>query len=128
MTPRKLRLAAEILAAYVRVRLVLRRHRDVRDALASLRAPPGRAGSSGHPGPVRLAHAVTRVLDRLPSDSRCLTRSLVLAHLLSRRGLASTVVIGVRAGSSFGAHAWVERDGVALLPPDEAEFARLVEL
>jgi hypothetical protein len=128
MTPRKLALAAEIAAAYVRVRLTLRRHRDVRNALALLRAETRAPAANGDPGPVRLAHAVTRVLDRLPADSRCLTQSLVLAHLLSRRGIGGTVVIGVRPGSSFGAHAWVELDGVALLPRDETEFARLVEL
>ena len=53
--------------------------------------------------------------------------SLVLLDLLSRRGIASTVVLGVEVGSSFSAHAWVESGGRALLEPLD-ETARLVSL
>jgi hypothetical protein len=76
----------------------------------------------------RLGRAVTRVLGPLPADSRCLMTSLVLCRLLARRGAAASLVIGVRGGSSFGAHAWVELDGHPLLPPNEGEFERLVTL
>jgi hypothetical protein len=37
-------------------------------------------------------------------------------------------VIGVSPGQTFGAHAWVERDDVALLPSHGREFERLAEL
>jgi hypothetical protein len=47
--------------------------------------------------------------------------------MLARRGIDSTFVLGVRANPSFGAHAWVERNGVALLPTTYA-FTRLSEL
>jgi hypothetical protein len=58
-------------------------------------------------------------------------RSLVLTALLSRRGIASTLVIGVRPGGEFGAHAWVEHEGAPLLPSGatgsaETPFERLV--
>jgi hypothetical protein len=47
--------------------------------------------------------------------------------MLARRGIGSTFVLGVRASPSFGAHAWVEWNGVALLATT-SEFTRLAEL
>jgi len=45
----------------------------------------------------------------------CLERSLTLWWLLGRRGIESQLRIGVRTASGqFEAHAWVERDGIAL--------------
>ena len=55
-------------------------------------------------------------------------RSLVLTAVLERRGIASRFVIGVRgAGDDFLAHAWVEYDGLPLLPAGD-DFERLTEL
>ena len=55
--------------------------------------------------------------------STCLERSLVLWWLLARRGVASRLRIGVRkSGEKFEAHAWVERDGVAIGEPEEAHL------
>jgi hypothetical protein len=63
----------------------------------------------------------------------CLDESLVLWYLLGRQGIESALRIGIRKDNEkFGAHAWVERDGVALNQPDaqhqhytafDAEFA-----
>ena len=75
-----------------------------------------------------LGRAVMRVLGLLPTDSRCLMRSLVLTGMLARRGVYAKVVIGVRADPSFAAHAWVEVDGRPVLPTDESTFQRLVEI
>ena len=77
---------------------------------------------------MRLGRAVTRTLPLLPTESRCLMRSLVLTSLLARRGLPSRVVIGVKSGGEFGAHAWVEHEGEPVLPTDRAEFGRLTEV
>ncbi len=77
---------------------------------------------------LRLGRAVIRVLRLLPADSRCLMRSLVLTGLLARRGVYSTVVIGVRPAPRFAAHAWVEVDAIALLPTNELEYERLTEI
>jgi hypothetical protein len=50
-----------------------------------------------------------------------------LTRVLGRRGIASTLVIGVGVEPAFGAHAWVESGGLPLLEPlDDAN--RLVEL
>ena len=64
----------------------------------------------------RLAHPVGRTLEPLPGDSRCLTRSLVLMAMLARRGIFTDLVIGVRTGEKFEAHAWIEHRGRILMP------------
>ena len=127
----KARLTAEVAAAYVQVRWLLKR-RDLPTTLKTLR--DGGAGPEGQPpthaqesGP-RLARSVLRTLPRLPIESRCLVRSLVLTRLLARRGIPGALVIGVEPGEKFGAHAWVEVGGRALLDPGGDRFGRLVEL
>ena len=125
------RLAAEIGWIYVRVRRLLRRH-DLPSTLAALRrhrAAASRLPPSDPNLDVRLARAVVLTLDRVPADARCLAQSLVLTRLLAVRGIATTFVIGVsEPGEAFGAHAWVEREGVPLLPAGGAAQRRLTEL
>lgn len=77
---------------------------------------------------LRLGRAVSRTLRLLPTDSRCLVRSLVLTGLLARRGLSSTLVIGVRPEPEFAAHAWVEHAGEPLLQTGEGRYGRLAEI
>lgn len=49
----------------------------------------------------------------------CLEESLALWWLLERQGMAAELRIGVRKkGDKFEAHAWVEREGVALNEPE----------
>ena len=127
LTPaRKAALAAEIVVAYARVRWLLRRQ-DFPRALELIRATGGEHRAEAATDD-RLAWAVRRTLRRLPADSRCLMQSLVLTRLLARRGRGSRLVIGVTPKERFGAHAWVERDGVPLLPAHSHEFERLAEL
>lgn len=128
----RLRIAGAILRSYVRVRRLLRRG-DLPTVVAALRKRPGRADGTRHPVSVglRLGRAVTRTLRLVPGDTRCLTRSLVLLDLLAARAIDVELVIGVAPGDSsdgFGAHAWVERDGVALLRDDETNFPRIVTI
>lgn len=126
----KARLGAEILGTYARVRWLLREH-DLPTVVARLEAGPPLGQSAGAAASLRtgqrLARSVCRCLAGLPADSRCLVRSLVLIGMLARRGIAAALVIGVRPGSEFAAHAWVERDRKPLLPTGDA-YARLVEL
>jgi hypothetical protein len=54
-----------------------------------------------------------------PIPSTCLERSLSLWWMLARQGIATQFRIGVRKdGEKFAAHAWVERDGVAIGEPE----------
>jgi hypothetical protein len=124
----KLALAGEIVLAYAQVRRLLR-SAGLRETLAALRAEGAAQRAAVEPGEARhLGRAVVRTLSLLPSDTRCLMRSLVLTRLLARRGIESRLLIAVRPGESFAAHAWVEYEGVALLPGRTASFEELVAL
>jgi hypothetical protein len=124
---RKLALAREIVTAYVRARWLLRRH-DLPHVLRQLRNPPRGPRPVAAISDERLARAVRRTLRTLPADSRCLMQSLVLTRLLARRGRSAVLVIGVSPAGTFTAHAWVETEGLPLLPTHEREFSRLAEL
>lgn len=65
----------------------------------------------------RKKRAVQRLAPHLYGDERgCLRRALVLGHLLRQRN--PTLHLGVRrtAEGTFGAHAWIEIEGVRLEP------------
>jgi hypothetical protein len=129
----RLILVAEILATYLHVRWLMHRQ-DLPTALARLRTPPpnphptNRTPHANELAARRIGYAVGATLRRLPTDGRCLMRSLVLTRMLTRRRLPSSVVIGVTAAPEFSAHAWVEHAGRQLLPAYDAIFTRLVEL
>jgi hypothetical protein len=127
----RVHLGAEVLSTYVRVRWTIR-DGDAWRAVSDLRSGVGTTPPALETGmePVaawRLAHIVTRVLHRLPSDSRCLFRSLTLMCMLERRGIAQTLVIAVRP-QPFAAHAWIEVEGQAMLPDADPGYERLMEL
>ena len=125
----KAALATEIVGTYIGVRRLLRRD-ELAEAVRALRVagPPADTpdGDQLLLG-IRLGQIVGKTLGVLPADSRCLVRSLVLTSLLVRRGIQSSLVIGVRAEPSFEAHAWVECGGTPLLPPGDERYGRLVE-
>lgn len=128
----RLTLAIEVLFTYARVRWLLWR-RDLPSVVAAIDAEqpardPQTEGVASLKLGARLARVTTRCLDPLPADSRCLGQSLVLMALLARRGVGSALVIGVRPGSNFEAHAWVEREGMPLLPSGGDTYSRLLAL
>ena len=129
LTPRaQIALVIEILSAYASMWRALgkpdvlglaRKAREVRSG-------PRREDPLEHQVVRRLGKIVGKVLGVLPTDSRCLIRSLVLVRILSRRAIPSTLVIGVRKESSFQAHAWVEHEGEPVLPA--GPYTRLMEM
>lgn len=123
----KLGLVVEILRVYVVVRWRMR-DSDILATVARLRQGRNGDGGSDYPLALRLGKAVSRTLSLLPTDNRCLARSLVLDTLMVRRSLRSVVVVGARAEPDFAAHAWVEHDGLPVLPPGSSSYGRLVEL
>ena len=123
----KLRLVGEILRTYVSVRWLMRGN-DIREMVAQLRGDAEGGRQCDRPLARRLGRAVSRTLRLLPTDSRCLSRALVLDTLLARRSLQSVVVIAARAEPDFEAHAWVEHDGIAVLPAGSAGYQRLIDL
>jgi hypothetical protein len=126
---RRVRLAAELVVAYLRARHELRRApiETVVKRLRSRGSGPGQ-GPNGLREAQRLGHAVSRALSVMPGDTRCLLRSLVLVQLLARRGISAELVIGTRTDPVFLAHAWVEHEGQPVLPPGDGSFGRLVAL
>jgi hypothetical protein len=125
------RLAIEVLVAYGRARRLLL-SRTAPETVAELRRYGRRHPVSAIPGGEvfvgwRLAHAVTRTLRPLPSDTRCLSTSLTLLTLMERRDLHPTLIISAQP-HPFNAHAWIELDGRPLLPPAQPGHERLVEL
>jgi hypothetical protein len=128
--PEKARLAGEIIASYILVRRRLRKL-EFPQAVASIRGVttvPETSSSEAALLGVRLGFIIERVFRIIPGDTRCLTRSLVLLRMLSRRGIAASVVLGVRTSPEFGAHAWVEHAGQPLLPPIESSGQQLLVL
>ena len=125
----KLGLGFEIVSAYARARWWLWRA-DLPRTVSALRQDRGRLSEPAdlERAGVRLGWVVGRTLRHLPFDSRCLMRSLVLTSLLARRGIDSELVIAVHPESGLEAHAWVESRGIALLPPAEPPFSRMVEI
>jgi Transglutaminase-like superfamily len=118
-------LLAEILATYAIVRWQVRR-RDLPAAVAALRS--GRRLAVVDREPRLLAAAAERVVARIPGDSRCLMRSLVVLAMLARRSVDARLVLAARPTPQFAAHAWVERNGDPLLPTRGFGDARMAEL
>jgi hypothetical protein len=126
----RLALAAEIVRAYLAVRRLSSR-RKLPEVVAALRHAPAVADLP-LPEPsvdgIRLGRAVVRSLVLTPGGTKCLMRSLVLLRLLARRGaLECELIIAVQPGPAvLDAHAWVELQGRALLPPGDGHERLLV--
>jgi hypothetical protein len=116
----RLRLLVEILTLYLPSLLAMRRRQPITEHLVAARSPRGPRlvvpAAQRREVAVRLGGIVTQVLDRLPTDSRCLIRSVVLVRLLARRSIDARLVIGVTVDGGFCAHAWVEYEDQPLLP------------
>lgn len=129
---RRARLALAVVAAYFRVRGRLAQTKDVRALVAlargSRRSMLPRSVAASPAEVWRLSRAVQWTLQRFPTRSPCLVQSLVLLELLARRGTRATLVIGAVAADGFEAHAWVEVDGCAVLPPGGFGSHRLAEV
>jgi Transglutaminase-like superfamily len=127
----RVRLASEIVVAYLQARRALRRA-PIASAVAALRSEPPLPRAASAAGTLeearRLGRAVARTLVLMPGDTRCLARSLVLTRILARRGIPAKLVIGARSAPEFLAHAWVEYAGQPVLSPGDGSFGRLVEL
>jgi hypothetical protein len=125
----RVRLAIEVLGVYARVRWLVLRRGAVPTVSVLRRGLVDAGPDSGQvERGLRFGRAVVKVLRLLPTDSRCLMRSLVVTRMLARRGVYAKVIIGVRPKPSFAAHAWVEVDGQPVLPTDESTYQRLTEI
>ena len=119
-------LRAAVLLPFISLSLRLRGFRATQ---SSLQKRIGGGASSRYdpsdPAKASLAALTARMVRaaarRTLGSPRCLEQSLALWWLLGRQGIASSLRIGTsKSAEKFEAHAWVERDGVALSEPEEA--------
>lgn len=70
----------------------------------------------------RIARALAVVSRRTPWRSNCLARALACRMMLARRGVSSTLVLGVdKQGDRMEAHAWLECGGRILTGGEERD-------
>jgi hypothetical protein len=126
----RLALGVEIVRAYLVVRRLSSRRKlpEVVSALRRAPAIPDLPLPEPRVDGIRLGRAVMRALVLTPGGTKCLVRSLVLLRLLARRGAPeSELIIAVQPGPAvLDAHAWVELEGRALLPPGDGHERLLV--
>ena len=90
---------------------------SVRQVLAWTESPVSAARSIPADQQERILWAVSAVNRRLFPVRPCLTQALTARYLLARRGVPSTLRIGVTRGEdqSLQAHAWLEQRGEVLI-------------
>jgi hypothetical protein len=123
----KVRLSTEIMRVYARARWEMGR-RELPSIVARIRENDRDLEFPDRAVRRQLGAVVMKVLSVLPTDSRCLVRSLVLLNLLQRRGAEGTLVVGVKTEPRFSAHAWIEYEGEPLIPSGGDKYARITVL
>jgi hypothetical protein len=75
----------------------------------------------------RVSKAIARASHRVPWRADCLVQALAARRWLSRQGIRTDLVFGVRppAGTSLDAHAWLTCGDVVVTGGDVAEFVPL---
>jgi hypothetical protein len=120
-------LRAAILLPVIAVNLRVRGFRATQESLLRFLAHPRLVSREGSTDP-RLAFERTRITARMINaagrhawpGSTCLEKSLALWWLLRRQGIESELRIGARKlDGKFEAHAWVERERIAVNEPQE---------
>lgn len=122
----KVRLTMRIWLTYLNVRVTL-----WRGSLPRAVEVLGRGGRPFSP-PIdsrRLGAIINKVLKVGPLTPRCLSRSLVLYHLVRQEDASAALLLGLPANpEGHEAHAWVELGGMDIGPPpggrDHEELAR----
>jgi len=120
-------LRAALLLPVISVSLKIRGFRATQESLLRFLAHPQRVSQKNSARlladvertrlTVRMVNAAVRHAWR---SSTCLEKSLALWWLLGRQGIASELRIGARkVQDKFEAHAWVERQGIAVDDPQQ---------
>lgn len=69
---------------------------------------------------IEAMHESVRLASRFQiCQAACLPRSIVLADMLTKKGLRAAVILGIsKCGDALASHAWVEVNGVAVCEPE----------
>ena len=106
---RRLLLLAVTLLPCFAVGLRLRGLRGVEGWFRGVKAPPGAT-------PAQATRMVAAAASSAPWMCGCLAAALTLQRILDAQGILSEVRLGVRRrAGGLEAHAWLERDGAAIL-------------
>jgi len=120
-------LLAEITWTALRIRRLVARN-DLPVVVARCRREHRQpVAAPSHDDVVRVGRAVRKVLGVLPGDSSPLVTSLVLIAVLARRGVDTSLMIGMRDGAEPAPQAWVELGGLPASALRD-KFAHLVSL
>ncbi len=120
-------LCAAVLLPLISVSLKIRGFRATQESLLCFLAHPQQVSQEHSARPLadlertqltaRMVNAAVRHAWR---GSTCLEKSLALWWQLGRQGIASELRIGARKiNGKFEAHAWVERQGIAVNEPEQ---------
>lgn len=129
--PLKATLVIEALVALAYARAILHRTRPD-NVLARNRAAQqivSRKGPDPDQSSAQIAFVVPRLARRLPWRADCLVQALAGQVMLSRRGLASEILVGTakHPDGTFEAHAWLTCGGLVVLGGDVVRFVPLLD-
>jgi len=90
--------------------------------------PRGQNSANALPAATRIVWLVEKAGQYCPVRTSCLKEALVLSRLLARRGVPTTLRIGVgRQAEAFTAHAWLEQEGRVILGDRDIDaYSRLI--
>ena len=139
-SPRRLGLFAEAALRLLRARaaLTIRPFHKIVRGLGDFVPPEQDPVIEAQPQPAdaEIARAVGRAISsaarRLPFEFLCLPRALAAQAMLRRRGIATSLYLGVRreGESVMEAHAWVDAAGIGVtghpVPPQSRAMGRFV--
>ena len=113
-------LRAAVLLPLISLSLRVRGFRKTQASLKRHLSSPENSSRTFAPGSAELTVRMVRAAVRHSlGHPTCLDESLALWWLLGRQSIRSELKVGVRKeGEKFEAHAWVERDGMALNEPE----------
>ena len=103
-------LRAIVELAVARLRLRTRNTRELLGRAEARNGPPQPSAPDRDPDALvdRVAFAIPRAGRRVPWRADCLVQALAAQHWLRRRGIATTLFVGVRKDQEdFAAHAWL---------------------
>jgi hypothetical protein len=74
----------------------------------------------------RVCWAIGVASRRMPWRTNCLVQACAAQRWLTREGIATDLVVGVRKGQAFEAHAWLRHDARTVLGGDVSSYVPII--
>lgn len=123
---KRLTLAIWLLTAYHRLTILLIKPKKLQKRWGTpLEESPQTDTHEHYAYALRAAKEVIRVSDKTPWESKCLVRALTTQDLLHRKGIESTLYLGVGKDDNGAmiAHAWIRCGELYLTGGDGSQYA-----